>query len=250
MNYVSPNTYTHILECSSFADAIKTLDEAFVKVRNIIFARHELAPRKQGENENMDQFLHELNNLASYCNFQSVSATEYQDKYTRDAFINGLRNSYIRQRLLEHPNLDLKVAFETARSLELAEEQSNAYFSSHSKFTSTVAISGSVLNSEISASSASMRTSDEYSSNASKISRPKPAMRNQMQKCGGARHNRRFCPARNDTCHKCNSSGHWAKVCALECDLYLRNRRRLRLLVPYNIYVVQLVLPLLVFHLP
>ena len=70
-----------------------------------------------------------------------MSAAEYQDEYTRDAFINGLRNSYIRQRLLERPNLDLKEAFKIARSLELAEEQSNAYSSSDLRFSASAAIS-------------------------------------------------------------------------------------------------------------
>ena len=213
-NYVSPNIYTYFSECSTFTEAIKMMDDAYIKVRSIIFARHELATRKQSEGENLDQYLHELKNLASYCDFKSVSAAEYQDEYTRDAFINGLRNSYIRQRLLERPNLDLKEAFKIARSLELAEEQSNAYSSSDPRFSASAAISDTLT---IQGKSTSTETTPkEHSSTASTISHSKSTARNQLQRCywcGGARHNRRFCPARNDNCHKCNSPGHWAKVC-------------------------------------
>ena len=211
INFVSPNIYSYFSDSSSFSDAITALDKAFVKDRSTIFARHELATRKQSEVENLDQYLHALKNLASFCDFQSVTATEYQDEYTRDAFINGLRNSYIRQRLLESRNLDLKVAYETARSLERAEEQANAY-SSYPKLGDS---STSVATLEATTVTKQATVCDSHMSNDTSASVAITTKQNQWKCfwCGGPKHPRRLCPAKTDICRKCHTPGHWAKVC-------------------------------------
>ena len=52
-----------------------------------------------------------LQSLSKDCQFCEVSANEYREEAVRDAFINSLHDSEIRQRLLENRTLDLETAF-------------------------------------------------------------------------------------------------------------------------------------------
>ena len=60
INYVSPEAYSHITDCRTYEDAIKVLKTVYVKPRNIIFARHQLATRSQRANESVDTYLQSL----------------------------------------------------------------------------------------------------------------------------------------------------------------------------------------------
>ena len=55
----------------------------------------------------MDQYILELNKLSKNLTLKAVSAEQYRQELVRDAFINGLKDSNIRQRLLENNTLSL-----------------------------------------------------------------------------------------------------------------------------------------------
>lgn len=57
--------------------------------------------------------------------FQKISAEVYKEEYVRDTFISGLTKARIR--LLENTTLTLDDAYNQARALELAEQQSASY---------------------------------------------------------------------------------------------------------------------------
>ncbi|XP_068205479.1 uncharacterized protein [Palaemon carinicauda] len=99
-NYVAPSVYDYISECETYENAEEVLTSLYVKPNNEIFARHLLATRRQNSGESLDQFLQALKLLAKDCQFKSVTVEEACDSYVRDAFINGLVSSAIRQRLL------------------------------------------------------------------------------------------------------------------------------------------------------
>ncbi|XP_012557173.3 uncharacterized protein LOC105844754 [Hydra vulgaris] len=103
------------------------LESIYIKPKNEIFARHILSTRKQKPSETIDQFLNELKNLSKDCKFTAVTAEQYKSEMIRDAFINGLLSNSIRQRLLENKILDLSSAFDQARSLDVAQQNSNLY---------------------------------------------------------------------------------------------------------------------------
>ena len=67
-----------------------------------------------------------LEKLSKHCEFHQVTAEVYRQEYIRDAFINGLNSNTIRQRLLENNDLTLAEAFQQARTLELAQKQSES----------------------------------------------------------------------------------------------------------------------------
>lgn len=56
-----------------------------------------------------------------------MTALEAQEQHILDTFINGLRNTQIRQRLLEYKTLTLRTAYEQAYIFESAIQQSSSY---------------------------------------------------------------------------------------------------------------------------
>ena len=92
-----------------------------------VFARHVLATTKQQAGQTLHDFLQTLRALSKGCNFQAVTAEDYRQQMIRDAFINGLASSAIRQRLLENRNLTLDQAYDQANALDCALRQSLAY---------------------------------------------------------------------------------------------------------------------------
>jgi len=116
---VSHIVYDFIEECESYDEAITALQNLYAHVPNEIFARHLLATTKQQQGQTLDEFLQTLRKLNKDCNFRAVTAEQYKQEMVGDAFINGLLSHVIRQRLL--------TAFEQARTLDLAQKNSEAY---------------------------------------------------------------------------------------------------------------------------
>ena len=127
VNYVGPSVYELIADADTYDSAIQILETAFDKPKNEVFARHLLATCKQEPGQSLDQYLQKLKTLAKDCNFKAVTAEVHKNEAIRDAFISGLTSPNIRQRLLEQKELKLETAFDSARSLELAEKQSLSY---------------------------------------------------------------------------------------------------------------------------
>ena len=98
---------------------IETLERLYVKTPNKIFARHELATRKQKTGESLSEFLEELEKLSKHCKFSAVTAEVYQSEMIGDSFINGISSIYIRQRLLENAESSLDRGYDIARTLIL-----------------------------------------------------------------------------------------------------------------------------------
>uniref|UniRef100_A0A1Y1MYE7 Retrotransposon gag domain-containing protein n=1 Tax=Photinus pyralis TaxID=7054 RepID=A0A1Y1MYE7_PHOPY len=119
-NFLSSNVFEYINDCTTYQAAIDILKALYVKPKNLIYARHQLATRKQLSTESIDQYLTALKSLAKECHFKAVSAEQNKQDYIRDAFIAGLFSSNIRQRLLENKSLELDEAEEKARSIERA----------------------------------------------------------------------------------------------------------------------------------
>uniref|UniRef100_A0A6P7H7N3 Uncharacterized protein LOC114347191 n=1 Tax=Diabrotica virgifera virgifera TaxID=50390 RepID=A0A6P7H7N3_DIAVI len=132
VNYVNPVVYEAISECTTYTGATATLEKLYIKQKSEIFARHTLSTRKQQVGESIDQYLLILKHLSKDCNFQAVSADRNKDDYIRDSFIRGLSASNIRQRLLESATLTLDQAYNSARALEMAQQQSDSYIMSNS----------------------------------------------------------------------------------------------------------------------
>ena len=184
INFVESNVFDYISDCETFADALSTLQSVYIKPKNVIFARHLLATRKQKTGESLDQYLNELKLLSKDCDFTAVTAEQYCSELIRDAFINGLTSSSIRQRLLENKSLDLSTAYDQARSLEVAQLSSNVYGGTQSDIVSAACSSEITSNAPVAAAQVSKKQSCWF--------------------CGKDRHPRTRCPACEANCNKCN----------------------------------------------
>ena len=196
INFVSARIYEYISDIDTFEEAIEILEKTYVKPKNEVFARHVLSTTKQEPNESLDKFLNRLKSLAKDCNFVAVTAEKHQNDAIRDAFISGLTSIEIRQRLLEKETLDLQTAYDSARSLELAQKHSRTYQ------TNTP--------SQPCGATAAAANSDNED-----ILEPKSlnAISAKCYFCGYGKHPRFKCPAKDAVCKLCEKKGHFAKVC-------------------------------------
>ena len=197
-NFVSARIYEYIADVDTFDAAISILQKTYIKKKNEVFARHVLSTSRQEPNESLDRFLNRLKSLSKDCSFTAVTADKHRDDAIRDAFISGLSSSEIRLRLLEKDDLDLKTAFDSARSLELAQKHSQTYQSTTSSYQSSSSTACAAANSE-----------GEETLQHNQLN----AISAKCYFCGYGKHPRFKCPAKDATCKQCEKKGHFAKVC-------------------------------------
>ena len=115
----------------------------------------------------------------------------------RDAFIDGLLSSNIRQRLLEN----------NKRSLDLARIETFTIIPSNHPYSNAIQPKKDY-------------TAEEYTDDAESNVASQSASVSWYNKkkgkcsyCGNKYHPRFHCPARNAVCHICGVKGHFSKVC-------------------------------------
>ena len=137
----------------------------------------------------------------------------------RDAFINGITSSSIRQRLLENRELTLRDAVTQANTLELAQQNSLAY-DVPDNLTRHVA---AVIEKDQLVSKSQLEEKEE--SQLASV-QPRKFKEKKCFFCGTSFHDRSFCPARSAVCYNCKKKGHFARVC--------KNRQSTSAMVPTN----------------
>ena len=125
--YISPDVYEYVEDCATYDSAIAKLKSIYIKLPNTIFARHQLATRKQQTGETLSGYFQSLHLLSKDCGLRDVTAEQYRNELARDAFINGLTSHTIRQRLLENAELTVDQDFNKASFLWTAPKHSEAY---------------------------------------------------------------------------------------------------------------------------
>ena len=113
-HFLTHKTYSCIAEAAAYDEAKTALTRAYDKQKNAVFARHLLMTRTQRPGESIAEYVPSLREPARDSDFVQVTAEQYRDELTRDAFINRLASSSIRQRLLEVDGTDFKTAIERA----------------------------------------------------------------------------------------------------------------------------------------
>ena len=119
-NSVDYKVFDYIEDSESYDAAIATLKALYLKTPNTVFSRHRLPTAIQQPGQTLSKFLQKLQSLSKDCEFQAVTAKVHRREAVRDAFINGLLSSAIRQRLLENRELNLDTAYTQANSLDFA----------------------------------------------------------------------------------------------------------------------------------
>ena len=172
---------------------IKTLERLYMKMPNKMFARHDLATRKQKTSELIDEFLEEQKKFSKHCNFSTDTAEVYRSEMIRNSFINSISSNYIRQRLLENAELSLDRAYDIARTIYTAQKYSELYLQQNHQ----------VIPTNVAATSTDHLTEPDHESLATVKS--KNACKKSCYFCGGFLHaSRASCPARDAICHHCS----------------------------------------------
>ena len=188
-------------ECADYESAIATLCNIYFKPTNEIYARHQLATKRQQVGEGLDEYLQALKILSKESNFKPVTATKYCEEYIRDAFISGIHSNQIRQRLLENKTLDLKTMFDQARALDSTTHSSESY-SLLQPVTTAATASEIVHQNQVDSQVDSTHLDSTLSA-----AEPKCFF------CGNSKHTRSKCPAKDAICNKCQKRENFSKVC-------------------------------------
>ncbi|VDQ10656.1 unnamed protein product, partial [Trichobilharzia regenti] len=131
------------------------------------------------------------------CSFRAVTTEEHRKESLRDSFISGIQSSVIRQRLLGQRTLTFQAAYDQARVLEMAHQQSQSY-------NNPVTPCASISLHDVHHSSDSTPSVNETTI---------AAVESKCFFCGNRRHPRSRCPARDAICKACAKQGHFQKVC-------------------------------------
>ena len=174
-----------------------------MKPQSVVFNRHKLATTTQTPGESVDQFMQTLEKQSKHCEFTAVTAEVYRQESIRGAFITGINANTIRQRLLESDNLTLAETFRQARTLELAQKQSDTYNNPSTMHTAAAETNEHPTNQQ------DVQSQVPVSQPENSVS----AVQDKCFYCARAKHDRSDCPARDDKCSKCNKKGHWEQAC-------------------------------------
>ena len=204
---ISDDIFMMISDATTYTDAMQILDQAYIKPTSSVYNRHKLISCKQEPGQSVDNYMLELQRLSKSCQFNQVTAEEYRKEYIRDAFINGIQSTVIRQRLLEQiGDLSLEQAFTNARTLEQAHSQSIAY-----EDPSSI---NAMKESNSSDSDPSLAATSDKNMNPHLQSKPNFSKKisTLCYFCGNVKHDRSKCPARDSQCNYCQKKGHWERV--------------------------------------
>ncbi len=98
---------------------LKMMEIAVSGEVNDTFERYVFRHRLQKEDESFDQYINELRELRKRCDFCSCM----EDKLLKDQVITGIRNSVLRERLLQKRGLSLAKCLDMCRASESASSQ-------------------------------------------------------------------------------------------------------------------------------
>jgi len=156
--------------------------------KNIPFERYRFNRRSQEPGETYDQYRTALRKLGENCDFQAITP----DEILRDRLVFGIRDSKVRERLLQESALTLAKTDEICRAAE------------------SMSLQMKVVEENSSTSIHAVKPRKEQ---AKPSETEKPTYR-ECWNCG-YRHERKkeACPALGKTCNKCNKRNHFAAKC-------------------------------------
>ncbi|XP_013133755.1 PREDICTED: uncharacterized protein LOC106099688 [Papilio polytes] len=194
-------------------DLLHKFDEKFNPHTNVTVERYNFFTRSQKEDESLEDYLTLLNNLASNCNFGQL-----KDELIKDMLVIGIKNTKIKERLLQEENLTTEIAMKIAKSLELSHERSTKLVNNTSMCHDSVQAVKSTQNTK--GRWRPQERDNQYNEYTQRNKSPfknasrskSPAYNNNICKRCGQIHKYK-CPAEGKTCNICKRKNHFSNFC-------------------------------------
>lgn len=188
----------------SYEELLTALRHQFTPELSSIAQRFVFAQRKQKDGESIADFVVSLRSLSASCKFDA-----FLDQALRDAFIFGLRDEHMLNKLLTSLKDDstFKVAVEEALVIE------NAYKNARSIQGSAPAVNRvEARRDQLQKQKPAFRRATD----ALKLrenNKEKPTFTRKCYRCSAPDHLANACPHRNKKCKKCGKEGHLGVAC-------------------------------------
>lgn len=192
---------------------LEKFDKYCNPMKNIVYERFKFFKRNQLINESIDQFVTELKQLASTCEFKE------KDMLIRDRIVLGVRDSRIQEKLLQNSDLKLNEAIDICRSME------NSVFTQKEINQSNVSV---IRHKQVSGQFDKNSGGTSASKNFSRGTAGNPSNKGSWNTDGnvtaagnftynckqcGFNHQKGKCSAFNRICSGCKLRGHYRKMC-------------------------------------
>lgn len=193
-----------------FKVVLKKFDSYFLPEVNETYERHSFFLREQHVDESIDQYVTELRDLSSTCNFGSLT-----DNLIRDRIVLGIRDRSIKDRLLRIKDLDLNKALEVCRAAERTKSQLADICPQNSDEVLKINKHGSNKDSSSRSQKPWFRNEQKPAGFKSQknISRPRSLESEKLCNRCGYSHARFKCSAYGKRCNTCKKMNHYASQC-------------------------------------
>lgn len=179
----------------SYEEVIKAFDDFCIPRKNEVFESYKFNQIKQEENQLFDQFLKDLKQAATRCNYQD------EERMIRDRIVMGTKDTDAQAMMLKEDELTLLKAIEICKIHEQNKLQMAKIHSNDSKVTT-----------EIEIDALQRRNKGRYDRQAKDDTRTFQGRNQQCSRCG-RQHTWGNCPAYQKKCSKCKKMNHFAAQC-------------------------------------
>ena len=227
--------------------AMQKFDSYFEPVRNVIFERSLFNKLIQEEGQSLDDFINAVQTQGDKCEY----LLQRKDELIRDRIVVGVRDSKLRQYLIDIEGLDLATCIRqakqyTTQQLQLKEMDINNERDNNPNMDAlygTCSTRGSATHGaggHRGRAGRGSRGAGGYRGRGAATRRRGNPQRQQLTEgvncfyCGKEPHYRSVCPAQNASCHKCKAVGHWA--CSRACPLRNKTQEELTTSPPEEPY--------------
>ncbi|KAI5631246.1 hypothetical protein NE865_16044 [Phthorimaea operculella] len=212
------------IDSVAYDDLVKKFESHFLPKVNVTIERHKLFNRRQGDEESIDQYVTDLRNIASQCDFKTL-----EDDLLKDIFSWNLnsKNQFIKEKILQDKPESLDKAVEIAKTQEASRIQAKIIETPPSiSVAEVVARARPRQNSNSRHSSQTVRTRSNSRSRPSSSSNQQRQAQANHRVCSRCGQVHRFkCPAIGVTCKVCNRPNHFAVMCRLKKTVNMVNQQ-------------------------
>ncbi|XP_073837406.1 uncharacterized protein [Musca autumnalis] len=197
----------------SYDDIIQLLSTHFCPKKNVLVEQHRFLCEVQNENQNISEFVAVLQQRSNSCKFECECKKSVAEIFLRSQFIRGLRDTHIREQLLQTPNASFKEIVDKATTMEAAKLDSQAI--SHNTPSST-----EINQLHQSRQKKNRSRSQHRSKSATRINYGELGLEGMCLRCGRSNHIANECKVKKSMlkCRECGKSGHVRQsISAISC---------------------------------